>query len=104
MADWQPAQLARPTEWVMADNARAIPFAVIRRLEFDAGYSHDPEVWWRAVTWAESSEHRELIGYARTFQAAARAAWEHRLARDRDRHAAAAVRAHERSDQSRTAR
>jgi hypothetical protein len=96
MAEWQPAQMAQPMEWVLIPYHRAIPIGVIRRLEFDGTTSKDPDVWYRAVTYSDRSEHRELIGYARTFEAACRAAFDYELERQRTRHAIAAVRAHER--------
>jgi hypothetical protein len=51
------------------------PIAVIRRVERVNG--NVPVVRFRAVTWAPNSEGRELIGYYRTGDEAASAAWEH---------------------------
>lgn len=52
------------------------PIAVIRRMERQNGNLTD--VYFRAVTRAPTSEGRELIGYYRTGDEAAEAAWAHR--------------------------
>jgi len=63
---WHPILAAHeyaPGEWIMVDPS-AKPYAVVRALEV-AG-----ERGYRAVTWAERSEDRQLIGYWRTLRAA----------------------------------
>lgn len=66
MSHWHPILAAHeyaPGEWIMVDPS-AKPYAVVRALEV-AG-----ERGYRAVTWAERSEDRQLIGYWRTLRAA----------------------------------
>jgi hypothetical protein len=55
------------------------PIAVIRRVESMNG--NVPKVRYRVVTWAPTSDDRELIGYYKTGDDAAQAAWEHRARR-----------------------
>lgn len=52
------------------------PIAVIRKVERQNGNLQ--EAFYRAVTWAPSSEGRELIGYYRSGDEAAQAEWDHR--------------------------
>lgn len=56
-------------EWDLCVPGHPEPTAVIRRLKLQ-GVEH-----FRAVTWAPSSTGRELIGYFRTGDEAAAAAW-----------------------------
>lgn len=51
------------------------PYAVIRR--FLKGDQNRPEEWFRVVTWAPTSEARELIGWVRTFDSACALGWDH---------------------------
>lgn len=51
------------------------PYAVIRRMLL--GDPNKPEEWFRVVTWAPESKGRELIGWVRTFDAAAGLGWDH---------------------------
>lgn len=74
--DWQLSRIAKPVEWHMHNGWRPDPIAVIRKLERQNG--NLAEIFNRAVTWAPSSEDRELIGYYKTADDAAQAAWEHR--------------------------
>lgn len=63
---WHPILAAHeysPGEWIMVDPS-AKPYAVIRALELGG------ERGYRAVTWAERSEERQLIGYWQTLRAA----------------------------------
>ena len=67
---WHPLLAAvevRPGEWLMVSQGE-LRYAVIVLLELGG------ERGYRAVTWAERSEDRRLIGYYRTLRAAAMAA------------------------------
>lgn len=67
---WHPilaAQETEPGHWNMVAQYGEC-YAVVRMLRID------DEVGYRAVTWAERSEDRELIGYYRTLRAATYAA------------------------------
>ena len=69
LQDWHPVLAAvevAPGEWVMTGDVNR-KYGVIRLIEI-AG-----ERGYRAVTWAERSEDRQLIGYYRTLRAAAAA-------------------------------
>ncbi|TPW74269.1 hypothetical protein [Schumannella soli] len=66
---WHPilsADEVEPGTWVMRSQVR--DYAIIRMLRIGG------EVGYRAVTWAEQSGDRKLIGYYRTLRAAAFAA------------------------------
>lgn len=66
MTDWHPILAAHEYaagEWIMVDPS-AKPYAVVRALEVGG------ERGYRAVSWAEGSEDRQLIGYWRTLRAA----------------------------------
>ncbi|MGM2737364.1 hypothetical protein, partial [Bacillus cereus group sp. BC87] len=67
------------------------PYAVVRR--FLKGDPNRPEEWFRVVTWAPTSEARELIGWVRTFEAACVLGWDHKCAYESWRHHMAARRA-----------
>ena len=67
VAGWHPVLAAVETEagtWFMVDEGRRRCYGVIRllRIKGEAGY--------RAVTWAENPNDRQLIGYYRTLRAA----------------------------------
>ena len=81
---------AQPSEWLPRQGSLGEPYGVIRRFAF--GDPNDPDVWFRVVTWAQSSAERELIGWCRTLEAAAAAAWDHRCATESWRHHLAARR------------
>jgi len=71
VSGWHPILAAvesEPGTWFMVDEGRNRCYGVIRllRIRGEAGY--------RAVTWAERSEDRELIGYYRSLRAASSAA------------------------------
>ena len=69
---WHPILSAveqRPGEWWMTTQYGA-PYAVVRLLRVGG------EQGYRAVTWAERSDERALIGYFRTLRAAT--FWAHR--------------------------
>ncbi len=69
-AAWHPilaATEAAPGQWVMADS-RNVRYGVIRYLSIGGEWGY------RAVTWAERSEDRRLIGYYTSLRAAAEAA------------------------------
>lgn len=71
---WHPLLAATETEpgvWHMVDERGC--YGVIRMLRRGA------ELGYRAVTWAETSEGRQLIGYYRTLRAAAEATHQHYL-------------------------
>ena len=89
-ASWHPVANAQPTEWLLRQGALGSPYGVIRRFAF--GDPNRPDVWFRVVTWAPTSEGRELIGWCRTLEAAAAAAWDHRCAAESWRHHMAARR------------
>lgn len=89
-AEWHPVANAQPTEWLLRQGALGAPYAVIRRFAF--GDPNRPDVWFRVVTWAPTSEGRELIGWCRTLEAAAAVAWDHRCAAESWRHHMAARR------------
>jgi len=75
---------AQPSEWLLRQGSLGAPYGVIRRFAF--GDPNKPDVWFRVVTWAQSSAERELIGWCRTLEAAAAAAWDHRRATESWRH------------------
>ncbi len=81
---------AQPTEWLLRQGSLGAPYAVIRRFAF--GDPNRPDVWFRVVTWAPTSDGRELIGWCRTLEAAAAVAWDHRCAAESWRHHMAARR------------
>ncbi|WP_431246175.1 hypothetical protein [Leifsonia xyli] len=89
-ASWHPVANAQPAEWLLRQGALGSPYGVIRRFGF--GDPNRPDVWFRVVTWAPTSEGRELIGWCRTLEAAAAAAWDHRCAAESWRHHMAARR------------
>jgi hypothetical protein len=74
--NWHPWQIARPSEWLMENGWPPDPIAVVRRLEIPNGNHNITR--FRVVTWAPTSEGRELIGYYERPEDAAVAAWEHR--------------------------
>ena len=70
--DWHPILALderRPGEWWLK-NQYGTPYAIVRLLRVGG------EQGYRAVTWAERSEDRVLIGYFRTLKAAT--FWAHR--------------------------
>lgn len=75
MVDWSPAAHARPAEWLLRVTESQPPYAVVRR--FLKGDPNKPEEWFRVVTWAPTSEARELIGWVRSFDAACALGWDH---------------------------
>jgi hypothetical protein len=76
---WHPVQIAEPIEWELRNGWPPDPIAIVRRLDFQRGNQVDS--YYRAVTWAPSSDGRELIGYYPTLELACTAAWEHRHGR-----------------------
>jgi hypothetical protein len=62
---WPPIQVS-DVAWVVMRNDPTQPKAVVRR--FDASSEHP--VFFRAVTWAPTSEGRRLIGYYPTLEQA----------------------------------
>lgn len=70
MTAWHPILAAHEYaagEWILVDPS-AKPYAIVRALEVGG------ERGYRAVTWAERSEDRLLIGYWRSLKAACAAA------------------------------
>lgn len=70
MADWHPLLATtepEPGVWLMVD-PRGNQYSVVRLLSVGG------ELGYRAVTWAERSEDRTLIGYYRNLRAATMAA------------------------------
>ena len=84
MSAWHPVANAHASEWTLRQGELGQPYAVVRRFAF--GDPNHPEVWFRVVTWAPTSEGRELIGWCRTLEAAAAAGWDHRCAYESWRH------------------
>lgn len=80
LADWHPVNLLEPAEWVLRPIVTDPPVAVVRRIRQRAADGQTEDVWFRVVTWAPSSEGRELIGWCRTLEAAAAAGWDYRIA------------------------
>jgi hypothetical protein len=76
-AEWHPVAQARPVEWVMSAGPTE-NYAVIRELDY--GNANRPDVYFRVVTWAPTSESRRLVGYTRTLAEAAQLAWDYRRA------------------------
>ncbi len=69
MADWHPIMAAvevEPAVWVMFAQYQR-PYGVIRLVK------RGNEIGYRADTWAEQLERREVVGYFRTLRAAAMA-------------------------------
>lgn len=69
LADWHPiiaAAEVQPGIWVMFAQYET-PYGVIRMVK------RGTEIGYRADTWAEKQELRELVGYYRTLKAAAMA-------------------------------
>jgi hypothetical protein len=62
---WSPIQIS-DAEWVVMRNSPTQPKGVVRR--FEATSEHP--VFYRAVTWAPTSEGRRLIGYFPTLEKA----------------------------------
>ncbi|MCU1439522.1 MAG: hypothetical protein JWP85_519 [Rhodoglobus sp.] len=62
---WSPIQISE-FEWVIMRNSPTQPKGLVRR--FDADSQHP--TFFRAVTWAPTSEGRQLIGYFPTLEAA----------------------------------
>lgn len=78
MRYWNPVnalEIVGPGEWVFFSRRGTARLGVIRLLEFGAGY--DRERWFRAVTWAEASADRQLLGYTRSLAGAAHLVWAH---------------------------
>lgn len=66
MTDWHPVLAAceyAPGEWLMV-SPLAVPYGVIRLLKVRGQQGY------RAVTWAERSEDRHLLGYRTSLRAA----------------------------------
>lgn len=77
MFDWHPILATaepEPGVWLMVDPG-GNRYAVVRLLRLDG------ELGYRAVTWAERSEDRQLIGYYRNLRAATMAAHLHFISR-----------------------
>ena len=62
---WPPIRTAAD-EWVIMRDSRTEPVGVIRRLRFSGQWV------FRVVTWAETSEGRELVGYFPSLEVADR--------------------------------
>jgi hypothetical protein len=93
VAEWHPIRTAKAVEWTMT-STEARPYASIRLIEVHTTRV-STEPWYRAVTYAKSSEDRELIGWCRTLGAAAAAACDYHLAFSAWRHYLVARRDHE---------
>lgn len=75
LAEWHPVGLADPVEWIVKHPTEPSPWGLIRKLRFQDGMV--ASTWFRAVTWSGRSEDRQLIGYSKTLEDAARAVWDH---------------------------
>lgn len=62
---WPPIRIG-PGEWILMRDSRREPAAVVRHLQLGPRR----EWFFRVVTWAETSEGRELVGYYRTLDEA----------------------------------
>jgi hypothetical protein len=62
---WPPIRIG-PGEWILMRDSRREPAAVVRHLQLGPRR----EWYFRVVTWAETSEGRELVGYYRTLDEA----------------------------------
>lgn len=62
---WPPMRISA-SEWIVIRDSPRLPAAVIRRLEFEN------RSIWRVVTWAPTSEGRQLVGYFPTLEEADR--------------------------------
>lgn len=82
--EWRPAAHARAAEWLLRVTESQPPYGVVRR--FLMGDPNRPEEWFRVVTWAPSSDARELVGWVRSFDAACALAWDHKCAFESWRH------------------
>lgn len=90
MGAWHPVTNAQASEWLLRQGTLGGPYAVVRWFAF--GDPNRPDVWFRVVTWAPTSEGRELIGWCRTLEAAAAAGWDFHCAEESWRHHLAAKR------------
>lgn len=82
--DWNPAAYARPMEWYLRVAESQPPYAVVRRIP--KGDPNRPEDWYRVVTYAPTSQARELIGWVRTLDAACQLGWDYKCAHESWRH------------------
>lgn len=64
---WPPIQIST-SEWILMRDERRTPAAIVRALRLGARH----ELFYRVVSWAPTSEGRELIGYFRTLDEADR--------------------------------
>lgn len=83
MSTWSPLRALQPAEWLLVPSRLTGHVAIIRRFRFGG---EGGEEWFRAVTWHETSERRELIGWARTLEVASQAAWDWWCAAEQWRH------------------
>lgn len=90
VVEWSPMAHARPSEWLLRVTESQPPYAVVRRFLYGDG--NRPEEWFRVVTWAPTSEARELIGWVRTLDAACALGWDYQCAAQSWRHHQAARR------------
>jgi hypothetical protein len=64
---WPPIRIG-PGEWILMRDSRREPAAVVRHLQLGPRR----EWYFRVVTWAETSDGRELVGYYPTLEEADR--------------------------------
>ncbi|MFF2054093.1 hypothetical protein ACFVU2_20980 [Leifsonia sp. NPDC058194] len=77
-------------EWLLRASESQPPYAVVRRMLM--GDPNRPEEWFRVVTYAPTSEARELIGWVRTLEDACQLGWDYKVAFEEWRHDRAARR------------
>ncbi|UAJ80141.1 hypothetical protein IT072_03585 [Leifsonia sp. ZF2019] len=82
--EWSPVTYARPMEWFLRVSESQEPYAVVRR--FLKGDPNRPEEWFRVVTYAPTSEGRELVGWVSAFEAACQLGWDYKCAYESWRH------------------
>ena len=90
---WHPVQSLVVDEWHLRAGITGLPAIIIRRLEF--GERGAPEIFYRAVTFAQTPEDRRLVGYFASLEDAAAAAWVYINAVDAERHRIMSTRAQE---------
>lgn len=71
-------------EWYLRVAESQPPYAVVRRIP--KGDPNRPEDWYRVVTYAPTSQARELIGWVRTLDAACQLGWDYKCAHESWRH------------------
>lgn len=71
-------------EWLLRVSESQAPYSVVRR--FLLGDPNRPDEWYRVVTYAPTSDARELVGWVRTLDAACQLGWDYKCAYESWRH------------------